>query len=146
MVTTLAGDEAALARPAGIAAAIDGTLYVTELISGGVRALAPDGRAREVALSGGRLGFPSGVAVDGNTLVIADSGHARLARVELSSGRVTTVAGSGWGGFFRGRGAAARRLPVLGAGAARAGGRFAGTRHRGGRVGGAPPAGPAPAR
>src|SRR5258706_13295730 len=135
MVTTLAGDEAALARPAGIAAAIDGTLYVTELISGGVRALAPDGRAREVALSGGRLGFPSGVAVDGNTLVIADSGHARLARVELSSGRVTTVAGSGWGGFAGRGGGAARRRAGGGGAAAPAGALFSGTRNRRRRAG-----------
>jgi hypothetical protein len=103
------GWEARFNGPAGIAAAPDGSLYVSDSRNHRLRRVAPDMTVTTVAGSGpadcqpggfadgpaeqARLFNPSGLAVakDG-TVYFADSGNHRIRK--LQNGTVTTVAGS----------------------------------------------------
>jgi len=102
------GWEAKFNGPAGIAAAPDGSLYVSDSRNHRLRRVAPDGTVTTVAGSGptdclpggfadgpadqARLFNPAGLAVAGDgTVYFADSGNHRIRK--LKDGVVTTVAG-----------------------------------------------------
>lgn len=93
---------AGLGRPAGLARAADGTLYLVERASSLVRAIGPDGELRTIAGASGvvRVGdalavsmsAPGGMALDPQgRLVIAETG-ASLIRA-FDGERLTTIAG-----------------------------------------------------
>jgi hypothetical protein len=108
---TAAGMEA---DPAGIALDSAGDLFIADLYAQRVRevnfstgvitTVAGNGKCG-FAGDGGQataaeLGGPSGVAVDGaGNLFIADSNNARIREVDLSTGVITTIAGTGSWGF-----------------------------------------------
>lgn len=113
-------------KPAGLAVAADGTLYVADSGNHAVRRIAPDGQvstlagngergSRDGAGSAAQFNEPMGLALapDG-ALYVADFGSHTLRRV-TATGQVSTVAGSaGQGGFVDGAatGAARLRSPV----------------------------------
>ena len=109
-VRTLAGADANSARfndPFGMAAAADGTAYVSDGEAGRIWQLAPDGATKVIVEN---LNTPSALAfaADG-ALVVADTGSHTIKRVETQTGRVTIIAGSeGRAGFADGRGAEAQ--------------------------------------
>ncbi len=101
---------AALDAPAGVAADLNGNVYIadekfnrirrvdkngiiTTFAGNGSQGFSGDGAATSVPLNG-----PAGVAVDSSgNVVIADTGNRRI-RV-VSNGQITTVAGNGGNGF-----------------------------------------------
>jgi len=95
----------ALLEPSGVAAAPDGSVYVTERNAHRIWRVERDGTLSAVA--GGRLGYldgpaanarfrtPAGLALSGSTLFVADQGNHRVRAVDLESATVSTVAGSG---------------------------------------------------
>jgi RHS repeat-associated protein len=104
--------QAALANPAGIAAAPDGTLYIADQFDNRVRRVSADGTINTAAGTGrpclptatcgdggpatqAQLNSPDAVAVgpDGS-LYIADAGNQRIRRV-TPDGVISTVAGTG---------------------------------------------------
>jgi DNA-binding beta-propeller fold protein YncE len=110
-------DRARFRDPFGIAAARDGTIYVTDAHR--IRRIAPDGTVSTLA-GGGEPGFadgpgaaarfdtPSALAIDAaGTLYVADTGNHAIRRI-TPDGRVTTLAGSGEPGLADGTGRAAR--------------------------------------
>jgi DNA-binding beta-propeller fold protein YncE len=116
-VAVLAGDgvqgtvdgpttRARFSEPFGIAAALDGTLYVADAGHADlIRRISPDGQVSTLA---GGFRTPSGVALasDG-TLYVADTGNHAIRRV-MPNGQVTTLAGDGTPGYVDGPGAQAR--------------------------------------
>jgi sugar lactone lactonase YvrE len=122
VVTVLAGDGVAEWRdgdayrarftdPFGVAATVDGTLYVADgIASHRIRAISPDG-SRVTTLAGGTRGFADGVgaaarfdtpsglaAAQDGTVYVADTGNNAIRRI-ARDGTVTTVAGTGTAGF-----------------------------------------------
>ncbi|MBH9577008.1 hypothetical protein [Inhella proteolytica] len=109
-------------KPAGLAAAADGTLYVADSGNHAVRRIAPDGQvstlagngergSRDGAGSAAQFNEPMGLALapDG-TLYVADFGNHLVRRV-TAAGLVSTVAGSaGQGGFVDGAATTTARL------------------------------------
>jgi sugar lactone lactonase YvrE len=124
MITTFAGagkrastgdggpaTAAQLRAPFGVAADLDGNVYISEAEGNKVRRVTPDGNISTYAGTGTRkfdgdggkaieasLNTPLALAVDrqGN-LYIADTGNRRVRRVD-KSGTITTVAGNGSSG------------------------------------------------
>ena len=96
-------ERARFSDPFGIAAAPDGTLFVTD--ADRLRRISPDGRVSTLA-SG--FSTPSGVALaaDG-TLYVADTGNHAIRRV-TSDGVMSTLAGDGTPGFADGPAGQAR--------------------------------------
>jgi len=109
-VRTLAGADSNPARfgdPFGVAAAQDGTAYVSDGETGRIWQIAPDGATKVVAEN---LNTPSALALapDGS-LVVADTGSDTIKRVEMQTGRITIIAGSERrAGFADGKGAEAQ--------------------------------------
>ena len=125
IITTVAGEgngglsgnggpatQARLYNPSGVAVGPDGSLYIADSTNYRIRRVGPDGIITTVAGTGGEgfsgdggpatqatLRYPIGVAVgpDGN-LYIADGRDNRIRRVG-PDGIITTVAGTGVGGF-----------------------------------------------
>ena len=104
--------SARLNAPTRVAVAADGTLYIADSGNNKVRRIATDGTISTVAGTGvagysgdggqatqARLKNPYDVAVAGNNLYIADRDNARIRKVTLDSGIITTVAGTGVSGF-----------------------------------------------
>jgi sugar lactone lactonase YvrE len=107
--------EAQLDYPAGVAVDAADNLYIADndndrvrrvdLSSGTITTVAGTGTQGFSGGDGGlateaQLYYPAGVAVDAaDNLYIADSGNHRVCRVDLSSGTITTVAGTGTAGF-----------------------------------------------
>lgn len=75
---------------------------VTTLAGSGVAGFA-DGTGTEAQFS-----YVGGVALDGDHLYVADSDNARIRKVAIVTGEVTTLAGSGEEGFDDGDGSAAK--------------------------------------
>jgi hypothetical protein len=110
-------ERARFRDPFGVAAAADGTIYVTDAHR--VRRIAPGGAVSTLAGSGepgfadgpgaaARFDTPSALAIDaGGTLYVADTGNHAIRRV-TPDGRVATIAGSGEPGLADGPGASAR--------------------------------------
>ena len=113
--------RASLSLPQGLAALPHGGFLIADTGDDRVRRVWPSGRIRTVAGSGNRkplgdggparkasLSEPGGVAVlPGGGFLIADTNHNRIRRV-WPHGRITTVAGTGKGGFSGDGGRATR--------------------------------------
>lgn len=97
-----------LPRPWGVAVGEDGAIYFSERGGHRVRTIEADGTLRTVAGSGtagfggdggpareARLLSPAGLTVHGGRLYIADADNNRVREVDLASGVIRTVAGSG---------------------------------------------------
>lgn len=104
--------DAALGEPGGIAIGSDGAIYVTDTDFHLVRRIDPDGTISTLAghgvpgvagdddaLEDAMFAVPQRIRADGDTLLVADSGNNAVRRIDLSTGRVTRVAGSGRSGF-----------------------------------------------
>ncbi len=104
--------ETELRGPTGVAAAADGSVYVTERSGHRLRRVDPDGGIVTMAGDGlpgfegdgglaaeARLNEPAGLALAGGVLYIADSRNQRVRALDLSSGTIRTVAGAGGTGF-----------------------------------------------
>ncbi|MBI4662024.1 MAG: SMP-30/gluconolactonase/LRE family protein [Verrucomicrobia bacterium] len=129
-VTTVAGNGVAgfadgpgknsrFNQPAGLAIAADGTLFVTDSGNHRIRRITPDGTVSTVAgdgqagfsngpASSARFNLPSGLVLDsaGNLFVVELGNHA--VRKITREGMVSTVAGTGTGGFAEGAGLSAQ--------------------------------------
>lgn len=99
--------------------AVDGELHNIRRISlktAAVTTLAGSATGEAGYLDGlgtaARFNKPTGVCTDGNSLYVADQGNRRIRKVDLSTGRVSTLAGSGDSGNANGLGTAASfKLP-----------------------------------
>ncbi|MFJ1792168.1 NHL domain-containing protein [Kitasatospora griseola] len=103
---------AQLNRPMGVAVDSAGTLYIADPSNQRIRKVTTDGRISTVAGTGtagfvgnngpadkAQLNQPRGVAVDSaGNIYIADAGHHRLRKI-TADGRISTIAGTGTGGF-----------------------------------------------
>ena len=104
--------KAQLGRPSGVALDGDGNLYIADTDNQRIRKVDSTGTITTIAGTGkggfsgdggpavkAQLGRPSGVALDGvGNLYIADSSNDRIRKVD-STGTITTIAGTGKGGF-----------------------------------------------
>jgi sugar lactone lactonase YvrE len=101
-----------IAGPAHVVLDATGRIYFSERRGNRVRRLDADGTLHSVAGTGAAgfsgdggaatsatLNGPSGLALQGSTLFIADAGSQRVRAVDLSSGIIRTVAGTGVSGF-----------------------------------------------
>ena len=101
-----------IAAPTGLALDGSGRLYFAESAAGLVRRIESDGTLATVAGSGVRgsdgdggpateasLGSPSGLALGGGVLYVADVAEHRVRGVDLETGTIDAVAGSGDAGF-----------------------------------------------
>ena len=112
------GTNASFNRPQGIDVDASGNIYVADFYNNRIRKITPSGEVTTLAGSSygyqdgsgaeARFRYPSDVAVDllGNVYV-ADSYNHRIRKIN-SMGIVTTIAGSGSGGFTDGLGTSAR--------------------------------------
>ena len=105
--------SASLSSPEGVAVDAAGNVYIADAGNSCIRWVTPAGAIFRVAGSGSKgfsgdggpstsaaLNQPSGVAVDAaGNLYVADSGNNRIRRVTSAGGTITTVAGSGTGGY-----------------------------------------------
>jgi DNA-binding beta-propeller fold protein YncE len=107
-----AAAQASLRRPAGIAVAADGTIYVSEETGHQVRSIDGAGRLGTVAGVGtashtgdggsaraAGVHAPTGLARAGNELYVAEAGAHTIRRIDLAGDRISTVAGSEVPGF-----------------------------------------------
>lgn len=101
-----------LSEPQGVAVVPDGAVLFAERSAHRIRAIRPDGTLTTVAGTGeagfagdggaataARLNAPTGLSLAGGRLYVADSGNDRVRVVDLASGAIATVAGSGLRGF-----------------------------------------------
>ncbi|MFA6093943.1 MAG: hypothetical protein WCU88_12170 [Elusimicrobiota bacterium] len=111
--TGYAWTQVLLNNPLNVTADSDGTIYVADTGSQRVLKASSDGTVRVLAGSGlagdvdgigtaARFRYPCHVAVDGEFLYVADFGTHKIRRIHKQSGEVTTLAGSGVGGFADG--------------------------------------------
>ncbi|MDE2965547.1 MAG: serine/threonine protein kinase, partial [Acidobacteriota bacterium] len=118
IVDTIAGGElgddspavqAQLNSPAGVAADTAGNLYIADTANGRIRRVNARGTITTVAGGGSggdggpavqaQLDGPTAVALDSTgSLYIADTGNSSIRRVD-TRGTITTIAGTGEGGF-----------------------------------------------
>ena len=127
-VTTLAGSSSGFAEGTGTSAKFqnplgvisDGTnLYVADrhnhrirkivISTGAVTTIAGSGSAGFADGTGTSAKFssPAGLAIDGTNLYVADTGNYRVRKIVISTGAVTTLAGSGSRNFADGTGTSA---------------------------------------
>ena len=115
--------EVGIGDPQGVAALADGSVLFSDAGGQRVWRVAPDGTLRLVAGSGrpsyggdggpataAHLRGPTALATDGARLYIADTGNHRVRVVDLATGVIQTVAGSGAAGFAGDGGSAAGAL------------------------------------
>jgi len=104
--------ESSIRSPRGVAVDEIGRVYFAEGRSHRIRTILPDGTLSTVAGTGeagfaGDLGpaadaminFPAGIDIAGGVLYLADAGNQRVRAVDLATGIITTVAGTGTAGF-----------------------------------------------
>lgn len=119
--------DAPLAYPTSVATAGDGTTYVADYLNSTVRRLDPDGTISAVAGTGtpgyggdggpataAQLDRPRAIALDTHgDLLVADTVNNRVRRLDHTTGRISTLAGTGtWGSY--GTGASALRAQLAG--------------------------------
>lgn len=113
--TTPDGEAAAtspIRSPRGVAVGENGRVFFAEGRSHRVRTILADGTLSTVAGTGeagfsgdggpaieATIDFPGGIDIANGVLYIADAGNHRVRAVDLASGIITTVAGSGASGF-----------------------------------------------
>ena len=124
---TAAGASTTQARfnaPRGVAAADAGTLYVADSSNHRIRrvtigATAAATQVSDFAGSGtpghanavgtaAQFNNPVGIAIRGTTLYVSETGNQRIRVIDIASGAVSDLAGSGTAGHANGTGAAAR--------------------------------------
>jgi len=108
--------KAALSGPQELAVAQDGTLYVADTVNCVVKRITPAGVISVVAgtgtcgaggdggpATGSALNLPKGIALDElstpSRLIIADTFNHRVRAVDLGTGRISLLAGTGTAGF-----------------------------------------------
>ncbi len=108
--------KAALSGPQDLAVAQDGTLYLADTVNCVVKRITPAGVVSVVAGTGAcaaggdggpavssPLNLPKGIALDElstpNRLIIADTFNHRVRAVDLATGRISLLAGTGTAGF-----------------------------------------------
>jgi sugar lactone lactonase YvrE len=93
--------ESLLDTPRGLAAVADGTVYIADYGNARILAVAPDGAITALVdhserREEPRLHRPDGLALDGaGGLIIADPAGHRLFRLQLETGTLTPIAGTG---------------------------------------------------
>ncbi len=100
--------QARIQAPRGIALDSSGVLYIADSLNDRIRRVGTNGVIATIAGTGqagfsgdggsatrARLNVPRGLTVAGGVLYIADSDNARIRRVPLASGVITTLAGDG---------------------------------------------------
>ncbi|MFN0086227.1 MAG: hypothetical protein ACKVX9_12640 [Blastocatellia bacterium] len=116
--------NASMNSPTDIVADAAGNLYIADSNNHRVRRVGADGRISTVAGTGeadfggdggpaaqAKLARPIGLAIDpAGNLLIADSNNARIRKVTMSTGIITTVAGTGAVGFGGDGGAATEAM------------------------------------
>jgi serine/threonine-protein kinase len=111
--------QSTLASPSDVAVLDDGRLVFTERSAHRIRAIGTDGRLQTLAGTGAagyagdggpalaaQLRNPTGLARRGNNLFFTDHDNHVVRVVDLQTGTIRTVAGSGTPGFFGDNGAA----------------------------------------
>jgi uncharacterized protein (TIGR03437 family) len=102
-----------LNNPAGVTVDSSGNIYIADTGNHRVRRVAANtgvittvagtgtaGYSGDGVATATQLNSPSGVAVDGSgNIYIADTGNNRIRRIELSTGTLSTIAGTGVAGF-----------------------------------------------
>ncbi len=118
-VTSYFPTGVAISRAHAMAAAAPDTIYVADRPANKIIAIdRSNDQARVIAgqdtagfldgtLLGSRFNGPQGIALDGADLYVADTANHRIRKVDLTSGYVTTLCGSGTAGFQDGSGTAA---------------------------------------
>ena len=104
--------QANLASPGDVIALPDGRIAFTERTNNKIRVIGNDGRLGTLAGTGehgrtgdggpataARLGSPTGLALHQNTLYFTDHDNNLVRAIDLQSGVIRTVAGSGVGGY-----------------------------------------------
>lgn len=104
--------QAPLSRPAGVAVGDDGVIYIAETGAHRVRRIDAAGALRTVAGTGvgthsgdagpavnATIAMPTGLAFSRGRLFVSESGTHSVRAIELSSGTISTVAGSLAQGF-----------------------------------------------
>lgn len=103
---------ARLAGPSGLALAEDGTLYISDTLNHAIRVVDPDGTIHTLAgrgiagfggdggpAEGALLNNPTGLALSGDSLYVADSFNHAVRVIDLPAGTIRTVAGNGARGY-----------------------------------------------
>ncbi|MCK5235966.1 MAG: hypothetical protein KAR06_03190 [Deltaproteobacteria bacterium] len=119
------GKDARLHGPDNIDADSNGNIYIADADNYSIRVLSVDGTVRTIAGSGksglrdgigkeAEFGYPTGVAVYNDELLyVADRRNNIIRRIEIKSGKVTTLAGNGIAGLADGFGVMAHfREPI----------------------------------
>lgn len=100
--------SATFSGASGLAVAPDGRLFISDTDNHCVRVVELDGTVRSVAGDGmagaddgtaARFHHPQRLVVDGDRLLVADADNHRVRAIDLLTGAVTTVAGTGVAGF-----------------------------------------------
>ena len=104
--------ESPIRSPRGVAVDEKGRVYFAEGRSHRIRTILPDGTLATVAGTGeagyggdggpateAMIDFPAGIDIGGGVLYIADAGNHRVRAVDLTTGIITTIAGTGTAGF-----------------------------------------------
>ena len=115
------GSSARFNTPFGIAVDSSSNLYITDTLNQTIRVISSTGAVSTLAGSVGNTGTtdstgttakfntPAGIATDGTSLFIADSGNHTIRKVDIATGVVTTFAGTaGSSGSADGTGTAAK--------------------------------------
>ncbi|CAM3549171.1 stalk domain-containing protein [Marinicrinis lubricantis] len=114
------GSEAAFYEPRDVAVAKDGTIYVADTLNHLIRKISPSGVVttlnsasdrvvqaypgvavpagdyKDGSIAEAKFNEPSGLAIDAKgNLYVSDSGNQRIRYIDFSTGKVTTIAGSG---------------------------------------------------
>ncbi|MEW4570871.1 hypothetical protein AB1L88_23640 [Tautonia sp. JC769] len=101
--------SAALHGPRAVAVGADGTLYILERNGNTLRAVVPGSALIRTIAGTGRKGYsgdggpalaatfdgPKELALSGDVMLIVDTENHVIRRIDLTNGRITTVAGSG---------------------------------------------------